>query len=189
MDGFKIPELLKFTVLPFRITARAWADEVFKGDLLRNPRLFLLGHSTLFPRECSYIIPVDTASLQHFVIPYVDEGTLDRLGEKLLNVLEEEMGDTEPFETWLPPKVLYRALADRRYLGELHSRAAVFLLDEGYTAPKDICVIQNSPTTFHIPLRFNNIIRDSFDAAMREIRGDKISISSSKCCASGTCCN
>lgn len=180
--------ILKFTVLPFRLTARAWADETFREDLLRNPRLFLLGHSTHFPRDCNYVIPVDTASLKHFTVPFVSPEAIDALGGKLMSLLEDEMGDSPPFECWLPLKVLYGALTDPKYLAQLNSRAVSFLRGEGYVAPRDICVLQNSPTTFHIPLRYNGTMTNDFAKSLHSIRGDKAVISTSSCCAGGTRC-
>lgn len=188
MENFQIPEILKFTVLPYRLTARTWVDPVFRQDLLRNPRTFLLGHSTRFPRECSYVIHPDSASIQHFVVPYVSPEVLNKLGTNLLDILEAEMGDSTPFECWLPPKVMHSAIIDPAYLAQLNMRAVSFLRGEGYTAPRDICVIQNAPTTFNIPLKFNRALYQDFDAALLSIRGDNAVVSSSGCCASGTCC-
>jgi hypothetical protein len=181
-------EILRLTVLPFRITARAWVDDVFRASLLAFPRTFLVAHSPAFPREFSYTVHADSSSLMHFSIPHLTASCAALSEADLLDRLEAEIGDEPPFVHWLPVPVLAKALTDPQYLAQLTMRGVSFLRREGYKAPCDLGILQNSQSTYHFPLRWNHAAARAFSSALTEIRGDEKIINSSGCCASGTCC-
>lgn len=181
--------VLRMTVLPFRLSARAWVDAQFRDELLRSPRAHIIAHSAYFPRDCTYLVPPDTPSLKHYSIPFTSSAIKD-LGESaVLTILEEEIGDTPHFDAWLPPKVIAKAMFDSEFLANLIARGVSSLRREGYKSSTDICIVQHSPTSFCMPLRFNHLSTLVFHEALTEIRGDAAVIESSRCCQSGTCCN
>lgn len=181
-------ELLKLTVLPFRITARAWVDAEYRAALLAYPRTFLVAHSVHFPRDVNYVVVPDTPSIKCFTIPHLPSTLAKASRAEVLELIEREIGDEEPFGQWLPPAVLARALTDEVFLRDLTARGVSLLRQEGYRAPADMAIYQNSATTYHFPLRLNPGITQTFSDALTSIRGDSMVVSSSQCCASGTCC-
>ena len=187
MSTFEIPEIMKFTVLPYALTARAWLDVEFERDLLRNPRAFLLAKSNKFPRAAQYVILRDTPGLKHYVLPFIAPALSLKSGNHLGKTIESEVGDTSDFSEFLPADVLARAATDRDFRNSLLTSPLGALSSMGHEPSDDIRVYENSETVFHIPLRRNPAQLVDFRSIYLELRGEGPLLASSKCCASGTC--
>lgn len=180
-----VPRIMKFTVLPYSLAAKAWLDTSFEQTLAAHPKAILLENSSSFPREFQYVLLRDRPSAKHYVIPFInrDEFSNDR---EISELIHEETSASPEFDEFLPPNVLFRALTDDTFLQSLISQPFATLRELGYLPPSPPIVVQNSARTFHIPLRVNKYLSQDFGQLYSELRSQGGQILSSGCCASGT---
>jgi hypothetical protein len=177
--------VLECLVLPYPLQARAWVDPVFESDLLRAARPFLIAKSAQFPRHATYTILRDTPSLKHFVLPYVRPGAFDT-EDSLADTLRRDLENSPPLQEFLPGNIIAKALFDRVFKLKLVESPLKTLETFGLIPNFDILIYENSESSFHIPLRFNQLKHEDFAQAYETVRRGGV-ILSSKDCASGTC--
>jgi hypothetical protein len=187
--GFQIPDVMDWTILPASITAQAWTDPEFRGELLADPTATLRQRIKRWPRDKTFSLDADSELKRFFVLPVrkrAFEG-LSRAG--LYALLRHELGDDDSFEFHLPPAVIAAALADDALKNDLLRDGAATLQSLGYEprAPL-IVVLENSPSHYHLvlpcnPSRVEDLDFDALHASLRE----RFGANTTRCCASGTC--
>lgn len=188
MPDSEVTEIMRFTVLPYELVAKAWLDPSFCDALIAHPRPFLLDKSDKYTRFAQYIIVRDTPSVKHYILPHVAAGA--HAAADLLAKLQDETGGEEDYSDFLPPAVTHRALTDDTFR-RLFIRSPNAIVDQiGMPCPYPMRVIENSAGVYHIPLRLNPTQSVDYKAAVDHLKGAMIAAKSTKCCATGTCdCN
>lgn len=177
--------LMAFTVLPHRLSVKAWTDDTYRLKILRTPHTELHRYWGSIINDMEINIYEDSESIKHFTIPWVSNAIIQKKRRPLSQLLAIETGNDCVCEHFLPPDVLAKAILDRRYARLLSESPNRILANEGYTPPSFRSrILHNSPSTYHIPLRQNSF--PTFDLEDIDERIYKLA-QSTKCCASGTC--
>jgi hypothetical protein len=184
MPGAETPEIMKFTVLPYDLVAKAWLDPVFGEMLVTHPRPFLLETSDKYTRFAQYIILRDTPSLKHFVLPHV---TAILNPAELEAKIEQETGDEEDYSEFLPAAVIYNAFTDVNFKAVLIRSPNATVEQVGLPCPYPMKVVENSADLYHIPLRANPSASMDYRPTYENLRSLFAAGGTTKCCATGTC--
>lgn len=137
-----LPSITAWTVMPYRIVAKAWTDATFKTALLASPNTVI--QSVIFdvPNGINFIIQQDTSTDRYLPLPYLDKSytlwTQDQIFAKLL----EETGANVNLQYCLPAVVTSKAYFDAIYKSTLLSATNTALNTAGTSAPAGI--------TFHV---------------------------------------
>jgi hypothetical protein len=178
-------EIMKLTVLPYELVAKAWLDPAFCDALLAHPRPFLLEQSDKYLRSAQYVILRDTPTVKHFILPHLPRSFES---SELQAILSQETGDEHDYSEFLPTAVLHKALTDQEFKTRLilSPNRAVEQVASPCSYP--MRVIENSDSVFHIPLRFNPLHATDYKPTYEQLRAVlSTENSSTKCCATGTC--
>jgi len=159
---FPHPLVMKWSVLPARIAAKAWLDPVFLQTLLSDPdsviRAMAPNSCKALPLNVKFHVHENTARLRHFPLPVL-RSELPELAdispEALLKLVEEETGD-ESLEWCLPASVICRSFGDADYRARLLADATAVLAADGFELEGvQINVHENTPTAHHLALYVN----------------------------------
>ena len=155
MGSFVIPKIMKFTVLPFKLMAKAWIDPQFEEELLRNPKPFLLEQSLHYPRTCQYLILRDTKVIKHFVLPVISDELLKLDDESLLGLIRNETGNDRQMDEFLPAEIILKGARDENFVSDLIKNPTKILEKFSKNLQQEVRVIKNSTHVYHVPLRYN----------------------------------
>jgi hypothetical protein len=180
---------MDWTILPASITAQAWTDPEFRAELIADPTAVLRQRINRWPRDKTFSLQADSELKRFFVLPVRKRAFEDLSHAGLYALLRHELGEDDSFEFHLPPATIAAALADDALKNDLLRDGAATLQSLGYEPPAPrVVVLDNSPRAYHLvlprnPSRVEDLDFDELYASLRE----RFGVSTTKCCASGTC--
>lgn len=187
--GFEVPEVMDWTILPASVTAAAWTDPEVRALLLDDPTSLLRERISRWPHDKTFCVAVDSAEVKFFALPARKKHLGQMSKDDLLEILARETDNDDSLENWLPSDVIADALTDDEFRSELIQNPGKVLKDRGYSPPaRQIIVLENSESTYHLVLTENPSRQDELDLKSLEASLiEKFGVETTKCCASGTC--
>lgn len=186
---FEVPEIMDWTILPASVTAAAWTDPEVRALLLTEPTSLLRERISRWPDDKTFCVAVDSAEVKFFALPARKKHLAQLSRESLLEILARETEKDDSLEHWLPSDVIADALSDDEFKSELIRDPGKVLKDRGYSPPsRQIIVLENSESTYHLVLTENPSRQDELD--LKDLEAtliEKYGVETTKCCASGTC--
>lgn len=184
-----VPELMDFTVLPAKITSRAWVDDGFRDRLLEDATRVLREEMDLWPEGIEFVVYENTTVQRHLVLPERKTHTLDWDRAKLLEVVERETGADTSVGIWPPPAMIVEAWISASFREALLADPAHELSTAGYALPEErLVVLPNTRNRRFLALPQSPVDATALDAdRLRKVLEESFGQDSTKCCASGTC--
>jgi hypothetical protein len=185
LPAFKIVD---WTILPAKITARAWIDEGFKDELLSDPDAVLSREVREWP-AFSFSIHEDGPRERNLPLPELKDELKEWSEEMLAEQVATETIDDDSLEFQLPPRVIVRALTDRSYRQHLLASPAEALGEMDVPVADDVAftIHQNEGTRYHLALPAPPT--GAADLDFEGLRGELQEIfqmNTTQCCAGGT---
>jgi hypothetical protein len=188
-DEFIMPEIMEWTILPARITARAWTDITFKERLLSHPTEVLREMCTSSYKDKTYLIVEDYGDVKHLVLPAKKAAISSWPKEKILETLIRETGEDRTLKYFLPAEVTVESFFNPEFKSLLFKDANAAFRKFGLnTGRNTFQIVENAESTYHLVLGANPSYKGdlSFDALQSKLL-EEFGLNSTKCCASGTC--
>jgi len=148
------PLIMAWTVLPFRIVAKAWRDNTFLQELTDNTNAVLRNALWELPWSNNYILSKESGNQRYLVLPELPRAYVAWTEEQVLNqIIAETFGDVS-LQYYLPARVINKAFFDSSYRTQLLSNADSALSSMG-TAPRGgetFTVLENSGNNMNFVL-------------------------------------
>lgn len=181
-------KVVDWTILPAKVTARAWIDDEFRAELLARPDDVLRREVKQWTHEISFVVHSDESKIRNLPLPAwkpeFDEWPPGALAERLA----KETDDDDSLRYQLPARVILRALTDHDYRRKLVSEPPAALADEGITVEETFRIHENRLGAYHLALPLSPA--DAAATDLEELRNQlnsEFGTGTTRCCATGTC--
>lgn len=158
--------VMNWTIMPANLIARAWSDNRFRLDLLRNPSRMFKENGISVPDDVKLCVVENNEDISFIVLPHRGQETFKLSYNQLVELLEEETGGDRSLEFWLPPEVMAEAFTNPMLKRRLLINANEVLSEFGYEpAHHTYVVVENEESLFHLALPMNKwkVLDFSFD--------------------------
>jgi hypothetical protein len=183
-------KIVDWTILPAKVTARAWIDGDFKADLLSEPDAVLSREVREWPDGLTFSIHEDQPGKRNLPLPELKDELKTWDEDRLKEQVGAETVEDDSLEYQLPPRVILRALSDETYRQHLLDSPRQALEEVEIQVSDDVTftIHQNEGTRYHLALPVSPTA--AADLRYEELRGEleeSFGFATSQCCASGTC--
>lgn len=146
--------ILEWTIMPFKIVAKAWTDSTFLTNLLANPNTVIQQNFFEVPLSYNFIINQDSGTTRYLTLPYFNPIYKTWTQEQITGKLTVETGGDISMQYFLPAHVINKAFFDAAYTTALLTNANSALGTAGMSAPggATIIVSENTATDHYLTL-------------------------------------
>jgi len=149
------PLITAWTVMPFRIVAKAWTDPTFQHALIASPNTVLQNALWEIPWGSNFIVTAEAGNQRYLVLPELPAAYAAWTQDQVTHQLKRETFDDISLQYYLPALVTSRAFFDGAYSGALTTPPAdPNLASMGYTPQAGLTytVLQNTGTNMNLVL-------------------------------------
>jgi hypothetical protein len=137
------PLIMAWTVMPFKIVAKAWTDSTYKTALTGGSANDTLRASVWqLPWTNNYIIREDTNTDRYLPLPHFPSSLSAWTQEEVTDLLINETFGDDKLIYFLPARIIAKAFFDSQFKANLIADPNTYLANMGATIPQGV--------TFHI---------------------------------------